>query len=83
MRPCSSALTATPKSAPKKLVNKPELGHFKKAERRRHAAICASSAWMTAASYEVGQVVKADVFAEGDKIDITGISKGHGFTGAI
>ena len=36
-----------------------------------------------AASYEVGQVVKADVFAEGDKIDITGTSKGHGFTGVI
>ena len=36
-----------------------------------------------AASYEVGEVVKADVFAEGDKIDITGTSKGHGFTGAI
>ena len=36
-----------------------------------------------AASYEVGQVIKCDVFAEGDKVDISGISKGHGYTGAI
>ena len=36
-----------------------------------------------AASYEVGQVVKVDVFAEGDKIDITGTSKGHGYAGPI
>ena len=32
---------------------------------------------------EVGAQIKADVFAEGDKVDITGTSKGHGYTGAI
>ena len=31
----------------------------------------------------VGDVVKADVFKEGDKVDVTGISKGHGYQGAI
>jgi large subunit ribosomal protein L3 len=31
----------------------------------------------------VGAVIKADVFAEGEKVDVSGISKGHGFTGAI
>ena len=65
-----------------KLVNKPEMGHFKKA----NVAACRYLREFRlddAASYEVGQVVKADVFAEGDKIDITGTSKGHGFTGAI
>ncbi len=36
-----------------------------------------------AASYEVGQVLKADVFAEGDKVDISGKSKGKGFAGVI
>ena len=36
-----------------------------------------------AASYEVGQLIKADVFAEGDKVDVTGRSKGKGFAGAI
>ena len=31
----------------------------------------------------MGAQIKADVFAEGDKVDITGTSKGHGYTGAI
>ena len=65
-----------------KLVKKPEMGHFKK------AGVAATRFLREfrledAASYEVGQVVTVDVFAEGDKIDITGTSKGHGFTGAI
>jgi len=32
---------------------------------------------------EVGDVVKADVFAEGEKVDVTGISKGHGYAGVV
>ena len=32
---------------------------------------------------EVGDVIKADVFAEGDKVDVTGISKGHGYAGVV
>ncbi len=36
-----------------------------------------------AASYELGQLIKADVFAEGDKVDVTGKSKGKGFQGNI
>ena len=73
--------TYTEKRA-EKLVNKPEMGHFKKAD----VAPCRHLREFRledAASYEVGQVVTVDVFAEGDKIDITGTSKGHGFTGAI
>ena len=31
----------------------------------------------------VGDVIKADVFAAGDKVDVTGISKGHGFQGSV
>ena len=38
---------------------------------------------MDASAYEVGQEVKVDIFAEGDVIDVTGISKGKGFQGAI
>ena len=34
-------------------------------------------------SLNVGDVIKADVFKEGDKVDITGVSKGHGYQGAI
>ena len=71
-----------PENRVKKLVNKPEAGHFKKAG----VAPCRKPRefrFEDAASYEAGQVIKCDVFAEGDKVDISGISKGHGFTGAI
>ena len=34
-------------------------------------------------AYEAGSVVTVDTFAEGEKVDITGITKGHGYTGAI
>lgn len=33
--------------------------------------------------YNIGDTVTADVFAEGEKVDVTGITKGHGFTGAV
>ena len=71
-----------PENRVKKLVNKPEAGHFKKAG----VAPCRKLRefrFEDAASYEVGQVIKCDVFAEGDKVDISGISRGHGYTGAI
>lgn len=65
-----------------KLVNKPLKGHFKKAgvAPTRHLR---EFRLEDIASFEVGQVIKSDVFAEGEKVDVTGISKGHGFTGAI
>ena len=65
-----------------KLVNKPEMGHFKKAGVAPMRYL-REFRLEDAASYEVGQVVKVDVFAEGDKIDVTGTSKGHGYTGPI
>ena len=34
-------------------------------------------------NYEVGAEIKADVFAAGDKVDVTGVSKGHGYQGPI
>lgn len=71
-----------PENRAGKLVNKPQAGHFAKAgvapmRKLREFRLDDS------ASYEVGQVIKADVFAEGDYVDISGISKGHGFSGAI
>ena len=71
-----------PENRVKKLVNKPEAGHFKKAGVTPCRKL-REFRFEDAASYEVGQVIKCDVFAEGDKVDISGISKGHGFTGAI
>ena len=62
--------------------NKPDLGQFKKAG----VTPCKVLKEVRAddvAGYKVGDEVKADVFAEGDKVDVAGITKGHGYTGVI
>ena len=71
-----------PENRVEKLVNKPEAGHFKKAGVAPMRAL-REFRLEDCASYEIGQEVKADIFAEGEKVDISGITKGHGFTGAI
>ena len=65
-----------------KLVTKPAAGHFKKAgvSAKRHLKEFRLD---DAASMNVGDVVAADTFAAGDKVDITGITKGRGFTGTV
>ena len=65
-----------------KLVNKPSAGHFKKAgvSAKRHLKEFRLD---DAASMNVGDVVAADTFAAGDKVDITGITKGRGYTGTV
>jgi len=65
-----------------KLSNKPMAGHFKKAG-QKVMRYCKELKLDDAASYEVGQVIKADMFAVGDKVDVSGRSKGHGFEGNI
>ena len=66
----------------KKLKNKPELGHFEKAG-VAPTRFLRELRLDDAEQMQVGQVIKADVFAEGETVDVTGISKGKGFTGAI
>ena len=63
-------------------LTKPEAGHLKKAgiEAKKHLKEFKLD---TAADMNVGDVVKADTFAAGDMIDVTGISKGHGYQGVI
>ena len=34
-------------------------------------------------NYQLGQEIKCDIFKEGEKVDVSGVSKGHGFTGPI
>ena len=65
-----------------KLVNKPEKGHLEKAgvELKRFLK---EFRFENAGEYEVGQEIKADIFEAGDHIDVTAISKGKGFQGAI
>ena len=64
------------------LVNKPRKGHFAKAG-VANKRFLREFKFENAADYTVGQEIKANIFAEGDKIDVTGISKGKGFQGAI
>ena len=63
-------------------LTKPEAGHLKKAgvEAKKHLK---EFKLENAAEMNVGDVVKADVFEAGDKIDVTGISKGHGYQGVV
>ena len=65
-----------------KLVNKPRAGHFKKAgvQAKRHLK---EFRLENAADMNVGDVVAVDTFAAGDKVDVTGNTKGRGYTGAI
>ena len=65
-----------------KLSNKPAKGHATKANTAPKRFI-RELRGVDASAYEVGQEVKVDIFAEGDVIDVTGISKGKGFQGAI
>ena len=65
-----------------KKVSKPAKGHFDKADVAPKRTL-REFRLDDISAMNVGDILKADVFAEGDKIDITGTSKGHGFTGAI
>jgi len=65
-----------------KLVNKPRKGHFAKAGASLKRFLREFRLEDTS-SYEVGQEIKADIFAAGEKIDVSGISKGKGFQGCI
>ncbi len=63
-------------------LSKPEAGHLKKAgvSAMRHLKEFRLDG---AADMNVGDTIKADTFAAGDKIDVTGISKGHGYQGVV
>ena len=63
-------------------LTKPEAGHLKKAgvEAKKHLK---EFQLENAAEMNVGDVIKADTFAAGDWIDVTGISKGHGYQGVV
>lgn len=64
------------------LVNKPRKGHFAKAGVANKKYL-KEFKFENTADYAVGQEIKADIFAEGDKVDATAKSKGKGFQGAI
>ena len=67
---------------PERKLTKPEVGHLSKnslplKKHLKEFRLDDDSA------LNVGDVIKADVFSEGDRVDVTGISKGKGFAGVI
>jgi len=66
----------------KKNVNKAQLGHFEKAgvSPMRHLKEFRLD---DCSAYNAGSVVTVDTFAEGEKVDITGITKGRGYSGCV
>ena len=65
-----------------KLVNSPKKGHFAKAGVSLRRTL-KEFRLEDVSGYEVGQEILADIFAAGDKIDVSGVSKGKGFQGVI
>lgn len=65
-----------------KLVNKPKKGHFAKAGVALKR-IVKEFRLEDISSYEVGKEITADIFEKGEKIDVSGVSKGKGFQGTI
>ena len=65
-----------------KRLNKPELGQFKKAGVKPQKVL-KEFRLADLSSYEVGKEVTVSIFKEGEKVDVVGTSKGHGYTGVI
>ncbi len=65
-----------------KHINKPEAGHFAKSKisNKKHLR---EFRLEDISTYKVGDEIKADIFAKGEKVDIQGTSKGKGFQGVI
>src|SRR5438874_52931 len=66
--------------AKEKQLNKPDAGHFKKAGVAAHRHV-REIRLKADASYEIGQALKADLFSAGELVDVTGTTKGKGFSG--
>ena len=68
---------------PERKLTKPELGHQKKAGITEFKKVLKEFTLKDCAKYEIGDQITAELFAEGDRVDVTGISKGHGFQGVV
>ena len=65
-----------------KLANKPKKGHFEKAGVSVKKYL-KEFRLEDAANYEIGAEIKADIFATGDRVDVSGVSKGKGYASTI
>ena len=77
-----AAIQLAYQDAKKKHLTKAEIGHFEKAgvSLKRHLK---EFRLEDCSAYEIGAVVTVDTFARGEKVDITGITKGRGFSGCV
>ena len=66
----------------KKLLTKPVQGHFAKAGVAAKRTL-RELRFDDCSGYNIGDEIKVDQFVKGDRIDVTGTSKGHGYTGPI
>ncbi len=64
-------------------LSKPAAGHQKKAGLESFVSTLKEFKLDGAEGYQVGSEVKCDIFSEGDVVDVSGISKGHGYSGVI
>jgi large subunit ribosomal protein L3 len=77
--------TKNGKEVVEKKINKPTVGHFAKVGLDEDHILRHLKEFRleNSSEYELGQVISADVFEAGDYIDVSGVSKGKGYQGAI
>ena len=69
-------------TVPERKLTKGEAGHQKKAGISEFKKVLKEFA-LDGSKFEIGDQITAEMFAEGDRVDVTGISKGHGFQGVV
>ena len=70
-------------NAKEKHLTKPEIGHQKKAGVEEFKKVLKEFALKDCSKYNVGDVLTVNTFAKGEFVDVTGITKGHGYQGVI
>ena len=70
-------------NVPERKLTKPEIGHQKKAGIEELKKVLKEFPLQDCSKYNVGDQLTANVFAAGEFVDVTGISKGHGFQGVV
>jgi len=66
-----------------RLVNKPKMGHFKKAGLQQPLRHLREIRTDDTGEYKLGDAIKCDIFQPGQRVKVTGISKGKGFQGVV
>ena len=70
-------------NVPERKLTKPEIGHQKKAGLTEFVKVLKEFPLEDCSKFEVGDQLTANLFAAGEFVDVTGISKGHGFQGVV